>query len=150
MMLLLLYDDPPQRPHGVIIHAGQFSNLFLHVPENDPFDGDCGSRNRLPPSQTGHASQNEAAQPAPKVASAPALAPSRQLGSEERAMAALMGEEVVEFRQHIGGSPPREPPLREVDADCAMFTGVINLHHPVAERLPSVESCYESHAPIVR
>ena len=138
MMLLLLHDDRPQSVYSRVVEALQCPNLLVHVPEDDTLDCDCGRSNRLSPGEAGDRSKNEAAEPAPEVASASTLTTADQLRTEDGAMATLVGEEPIELLQHVGCSPPGKPPLGEVDGDGAVLASVIDFHHPVAESLSSI------------
>ena len=79
------------------------------------------------------------------AAAAPAAA--RQLGAEQGPVAPLMDEEIAKLADHLGRPPAREPDLGAVDADRAMFAGMIDLHHPVAERFSRLEAGGQFHRP---
>jgi hypothetical protein len=80
------------------------------------------------------------------IAAAPAHAARLKLGREAGAVATLMRQKIFELGDHLGCAPPREPDLRGVDADRAMLAGMVDLHHPVAERFADVQSRRQSHA----
>ena len=47
MVFLLLCDDLPQRIRRFVIHSVQRPNLLLHMAEDDPFDSDRCSKDRI-------------------------------------------------------------------------------------------------------
>ncbi len=147
MMLLLFADDPAQRGSRAWVDLFECGNLFLHMPQNDALDGNRGGGNGTPSKQPGHTAKRPTAQSAKMIASAAAQSPSFQLFGEGRPMGSLMLAEMVKLDHQIRCSPASEKSLGGVDADCAMLAGVIDLHHPVAECLTSLEAGRDCHAP---
>jgi hypothetical protein len=46
----------------------------------------------------------------------------------------LVEDEFIDFRHHLRGAPTGEPPLRLVNANRSVFSGVVNLQDSVAQR----------------
>ena len=70
-----------------------------------------------------------------------------KLRFESCSMSALVCEEVAQLSDHIGGSPASEPALSPVYANSAVLAGMIDLHHPVAQRFANFEPGSHTHAP---
>ncbi len=61
-------------------------------------------------------------------AAAMAHAAFAQLGGEQRAMPFLVGDELVDLGCQGWRSPTRDPALRSVDGNRAMFAGMVDLY----------------------
>jgi hypothetical protein len=138
MMLLLFNDDFPKRPHCFIVDAGQRLDLFLHVPKHDALDSHRGGSDGATAGDTRHCAEDEAAEAAPKIASAAALASPCQFVAKPCAMPPFVSKEMIKLRHHLRCSPAGKPPLRQIDTYRAMLARVIDLYHAVAKGLSRV------------
>jgi len=86
--------------------------------------------NSLAPNQGGEKAEHVAAVSPQRHDAARARVPHWHCLAEQGAAAHLMGQRLLEKRNDIGIEPARDPELGLVDADCAVFAGVVDLQDP--------------------
>ena len=144
-MLLFFADDRTKRRRRLCVERIEDPELLVHVPKDDALDRDGRGGDGLASGEAGERTKDEAAQTAPEIAPAATSAATGELFGETRTVPTLVREEMVDLLHHVRRSPAGEPPLRAIDADGAMFTRVIDLHHSVAQRLARSQPRSKSH-----
>src|SRR5687767_674181 len=107
-MRLLVADHVAERGHRLGVGAVERRGLLAHVAKHHPFDRDRGRGDRLAPGEAGHRAEQEAAESAKGVASAPPGAAAAKLRAEALPMTALVSEEILQLADHFRGAPPRQ------------------------------------------
>lgn len=133
VVLLFLRDDRRDGRGRRRILAFQSGELMLEMPEHDALDGDGGGGDRIRTEQAGDGAEHEAARAAEPVAAAAALPAARKLGAEYRPVALLMRPEFHEFADEMRRGELGHHDLAGVDADGAVFAGMVDLEDPIAE-----------------
>ena len=148
-MLLLLMDDLTQSLGRWRVDLIERRKLIVQMAQDDPFDRHGRGGDRAPSQQARDRTERKPANRAKMVAAAAAQSASIEHGLESGAMAQFMIAEMAQFIRQVGGSPSSDPYLGGVNADRAMLSGVVDLHHPVAERFTSLEARSDCHRLLV-
>ena len=133
MMVLLLLHNRSDGRHRVEIDIAQHIKLMSQVLEHHTFNRDGSSDNGFAATDASNQTQRQTADATQPITTAARIIATLQLLLKNRPMAALVGEELLEFIHHARDEKPSHKQLSTVDTDRAMLARMVDLHHAVAE-----------------
>ncbi len=132
MMLLLLHNRSNGRHRGEI-DIGQHLKLMSQVLEHHTLNCDGSSNNSFAATDASNQTQRQTADATQPITTAAGITATLQLFLKNRPMAALVGEELLEFIHHARDEKPGHKQLSAVDTHRAMLARMVDFHHAVAE-----------------
>jgi len=134
MVFPLLSRNVVDGGHGKNIELLKGGSLRIEVSQDNLFDSDSRRGDCSPSEDCSDDSKRRSAARTQPIASATTNAATGQFCSKDRSMPFLVNLVFSQLGDNRRCDQCRYPSLTSVDANRALFSGMIHLHHPVAQR----------------
>ncbi len=133
MVVLLLRHNRSNGRYRMRIDVGQHIKLMSQVLKHHALNRDGGSDNGFAATHASHQTQRQTADATQPITTAAGITTALQFILENRPMATLVGEELLELIDHARDEKPGHKQLSAIDADSSMLACMVDLHHAIAQ-----------------